>query len=106
MKAKQSYEILDDRQLPFIQLTADGCWVNIQHPWFEKLGLFVKKSDASSAKGWVKASSSGLISYQDPRLHVKDSEPKKARTWKISVRVMGTEKADTVEGDTRWVSKK
>lgn len=106
MKAKLNYEILDDRQLPFVQLTPEGCWVNVQHPWFDKLGLYVNKAEAPNSKGWVKASSSGLITYQDPRLHVKDSEPKKARTWKISMRVMGTEKADTVEGDTRWVSKK
>lgn len=106
LKAKQNYEILDDRQLPFVQLSSEGCWVNVQHPWFDKLGLYVNKADASAKKGWVKASSSGLITYQDPRLHVKDGEPKKARTWKISIRVVGTETADTVEGDTRWMSKK
>lgn len=105
-KAKQNYEILDDRQLPFIQLNAEGCWVNVQHPWFEKSGLFVKKSEAVSSKGWARASTSGLITFQDPRLHVKDGEPKKPRHWKITVRVIGTEKMDTVEGDTEWVSKK
>ncbi|MDH4394785.1 MAG: hypothetical protein QE278_03810 [Limnobacter sp.] len=105
-KAKQNYEILDDRQLPFIQLKADGCWVNVEHPWFEKSGLFVKKSEAVSSKGWARASSSGLITFQDPRLHVKDGEPKKPRQWKIAIRVIGTEKVDTVEGDTKWVAKK
>lgn len=114
LKAKHNYEILDDRQLPFIQLTAEGCWVNVQHPWFEKSGLFVKKEEALSSKGWAKASSSGLITFQDPRLHVKDSEPKKPRQWKISIRVMGSvkgqekgsENTDTVEGETRWITKK
>lgn len=106
LKAKQNYEILDDRQLPFVQLTAEGCWVNVQHPWFEKSGLFVKKGEAANAKGWVKASSSGLITYQDPRLHVKDGEPKTTRQWKITIRVTGSDKVDTVEGDTRWVAKK
>lgn len=106
LNAKQNYEVLDDRQLPFLQLTAEGCWVNVQHPWFEKSGLFVKKSESVSSKGWAKASASGLITFQDPRLHVKDSEPKKPRQWKMSVRVMGTEKIDTIEGDTKWVPKK
>ena len=84
--------------------------MNVEHPWFKDLGLFVNTEQPEIrqewGKQWIKASASGMLTYQDPRLKSPKVSNKSPRPWKIALRELGKTDTEHLSGELLWQSVK
>ncbi len=115
--SKQTFEVLDAQGKPFIRSAPDGYSVDVKHPWFKSLGLYVNVPDLDPAADgttagkaaaanplWVAASPSLMLTYQDPRLKAPNDNSKATRSWRIPVRGTSDGKTAQFAGDIQWRS--
>ncbi len=100
--ATSDYQILDDKAEPFLELRADGVWLNATHRWADELGLFYDKS--SKGKGWINISSGSTITFNDPRLAQKPAKTGAVGQWNVPVKRLADDKVSNVQGELRWQS--
>lgn len=98
--AQGDFQILDDRQKPFIELRQDGVWLNSQHPWARKTDLFFTPGTPESP--WVKVSETSTVTYNDPRLDEKPAKNTQIGEWKIPVRLKGSDTISVLQGQLSW----
>jgi hypothetical protein len=99
-------EVLDASGKAFIRSSSDGWWVNVGHPWFKDMGLFLNTQNPDTrgdwGPSWVKASGSLMLTYQDPRLQAPKGQARAVRHWSIPVRAMDNPKSELIAGDMQW----
>lgn len=103
-------DVIDTSGKPFLRSAPQGYWVNVEHPWFKDLGLFVNTEQPEIrqewGKQWIKASASGMLTYQDPRLKSPKVSNKSPRPWKIAMRELGKTDTEHLSGELLWQSVK
>lgn len=100
--ANSNYQILDNEAVPFLELRADGVWLNATHRWADELGLFYDTS--VKAQGWINVSSSNTITFNDPRLAQTPAKTDSIGQWSVPVKRLADGKISNVQGELRWQS--
>jgi len=98
--ADSNYQILDDKAEPFLELRADGVWLDTAHRWADALGLFYDKS--AKEQGWTKVSASNTITFNDPRLAQRPAKTDAIGQWTVPVKRLDDNKVSRIQGELRW----
>jgi len=98
--SQTEYQVLDNKNQPFIELREDGVWLDSKHPWAKQTELFYTATPGDSS--WVKVSDTGTITYADPRLDVKPKRNGQTGQWAVPVKMKGSDKISLLEGELKW----
>lgn len=98
--AQGEFQVLDDKQEPFIELRKDGVWLNSVHPWATKTELF--HTPGTPENPWIKVSETSTVTYNDPRLDNKPTKNTEVGEWKIPVKLKESGAISVLQGQLSW----
>lgn len=98
--AQGEFQVLDDKQQPFLELRKDGVWLNSLHPWATETNLFF--TPGTPENPWVKVSETSTVTYNDPRLDEKPTRNTEIGEWKIPVKLKESDAISVLQGQLGW----